>query len=204
MSTLTPVYLEQSETDLACWYIRDCNTQEVLHIEVSGRGWAYEACKDLHYQVVYELWPRRIPMNQGNPLIQAQVDRGELVILYHNEPVPLALFSKDHWSLLGYVDTCCASQRALERRHLRINPGIHPLLAHRSDWRATWGTQLANGVRLPQHDDIQCLEDLECYGFVEIISSVNGIVRLSKLGETAALALRAHKQKGGKFADFKP
>lgn len=82
-----PVYLEQSDTNLACWYVRHRDTQEVLHVEPSGRGWALEACKDLNYHIEYELWPRRIPANQMNPLLQAQIDT--LDVRYKEDLRPL-------------------------------------------------------------------------------------------------------------------
>lgn len=79
------VYLEQTDTASACWYVRQCDTQEVLHVEPSGRGWALEACKELNYHIEYEVWPRRIPANQMNPLLQAQIDAGELLIRYKED-----------------------------------------------------------------------------------------------------------------------
>jgi len=86
----TPVYLEQSDTNLACWYIRHCDTHEALHVEPSGRGWALEACKDLDYHVEYEVWPHPMPANQMNPLLQTQIDAGELIVRYKDEPAEIS------------------------------------------------------------------------------------------------------------------
>ena len=117
-------------------------------------------------------------------------------------------FGKDHWSLLAYVEACCVDHGGvLDLRHMRCNPCRHPLLAdsrvHRG-WKPEWGTRLKGGTILEHHDDWDCLEDLEEAGLVEIVSTVNGIVRLTPSGETLAARLRLHKQRGGGYANFDP
>ncbi len=121
-----------------------------------------------------------------------------------------ALFGKDHWSLLAYVETRCVDDKGkLDKRHLRCNPkGAHSIHAVNANilgprWEPTWGTRIKGG-QLDQHDDWCCLEDLEAAGYVEITSAVNAFVKLTKAGVAMAALLRAHKAAGGQFATFAP
>ena len=115
-------------------------------------------------------------------------------------------FAKDHWSLLAYIETRCVETHllyaGLDKRRMRCNPYRHPLLAHRRDWSPRWGTRLANGQVLADHDDWDCLDDLEAVGLVEILSLINGFVRLTESGISMCAGLRAHKINGGTFATF--
>lgn len=129
-------------------------------------------------------------------------------------PVPVDKFGKDHWSLLAYVETRVVDYTVssdvgeLDRNHLRWNKNKYSLLAGRhSAWDSAWGTHLRSiGKRDPEilsdHDDWDCLQDLEAAGFVEILSMVNAYVCLPPEGYIAAKKLREHKGAGGTFSDF--
>lgn len=133
-------------------------------------------------------------------------------------------FGKDHWSLLAYVQHCCVNGREgtgrLDRQRMRCNSGVRPLLAGAHlQWKLSHSTRLAGfsdfedrgdpekaiaaGVQLRDHDDWDCLDDLEAAGYVEVLSLVNGFVRLTKSGLEAAAQLSAHKAQGGQFAGFR-
>lgn len=127
--------------------------------------------------------------------------------------IPMDEFGKDHWSLLGYVETRCVDHRGeLDKRHLRVNERRHP--AHSVNpggWRPSHGTRLkgffepttpALQRQLPAHDDIDCLDDLERAGLIRIQSTANLIVGLTVRGTIIAGKLRAHKAGGGMFAGF--
>ncbi len=121
-----------------------------------------------------------------------------------------SLFGKDHWSLLAYIECRCVDDRgALDKRHLRCNPtGPHRIHAVNArligaQWEPTWGTRIKGG-QLDQHDDWCCLDDLEAAGYVEVVSTANGVVKLTKGGVAMAALLRAHKAAGGQFATFNP
>ena len=75
-------------------------------------------------------------------------------------------------------------------------------------WEPTYGTRLhgTRTGRVPQiktHDDWDCLDDLEAAGLVEVLSLVNGFVRMTENGLKTAHALREHKARGGVFATFR-
>ncbi len=112
---------------------------------------------------------------------------------------------------MAYVEYCCANGQGgigtLEHSCLRCNPEYHPFRGkyHREgrSWRPEWGTRLKGffpeqrpEFQLPFHDDYHCLEDLEAAGLVEIVSLVNGFVRLTDRGIQVASALGAHKARG--------
>lgn len=138
----------------------------------------------------------------------------------------MSRWGKDHWSLLGYVETLCVDAMGdvgkIDRSRMRCNGVEHPLLASQADfaWQRTWGTRLAGffdfpqrndaaaaeaqGLQLTQHDDWDCLDDLADAGMIEILSLANGGVRLLPDGVAMAARLRVHKQQGGMFATFVP
>lgn len=138
------------------------------------------------------------------------------------KPVEIGRWGKDHFSLLAYVEDRCvnavtsASYARLEARRMRVNPERRPLLAgdvyHERKWDPAYGTRLSGffhakadvkeRLQLKQHDDIDCLEDLEAAGLVEVRSLVNLFVKMTDLGNEVAAALRKHKTSGHNFAQF--
>lgn len=136
--------------------------------------------------------------------------------------VTIDQFGRDHWSMLAYVETRCVDGSAglgmLDFRRLRAHPDRHPLLAHLHHWTEAWGTRLAgffdlkdrenldvalaSGLQLADHDDWDCLDDLEAAGYVETFSRVNGAVKMTKVGQAMSAELRSHKAVGGNFANF--
>lgn len=127
------------------------------------------------------------------------------------EPEPvLALFGKDHWSTFGYL-VCIQIDGVPDRRKMRCNRGRHPLLAHAGD-HAEFGlglkeypTRLKGGQELHNHDDWDCVADLEREGLVvNVGSAVNPVIQLTHRGRLVAGELAEHKQAGGQFANFTP
>ena len=107
----------------------------------------------------------------------------------------------------------------LDFRKLRTNNYTHPLQAVNGfSWRPAWGTRLrgyfefnaradekaaeAAGVQVLNHDDWDCLADLAAAGWVDLLSTANGYVKLTELGKETAAALMKHKAGGGMFATF--
>lgn len=125
-------------------------------------------------------------------------------------------WSKDHWSLLAYLETLVVDSGGrigeIDREKLRCNENRHPLSAGYRDhvlmpWSPSWGTRLRGHSEesprlLPEHDDWDCLEELEEAGLIEIISMVNGFFRLTRTGQKVAASIRAHKQEGGVYAKY--
>lgn len=139
---------------------------------------------------------------------------------------PVEKFGKDHWSMLAYVEACCVDgakgRGQLHFSRVRCNPDRHPLLASSASvggrWQLRYSTRLrgffefeergdpekaiAAGLMLRDHDDWDCLDDLEAAGYVEIQSLANGLVKMTHLGMDVAGKLRAHKAAGHHFASF--
>lgn len=134
-------------------------------------------------------------------------------------------FSKDHWSLFGYIESRVHSHQVapatgeLNRDNLRINEnGDYPILANNfggyysRQWKEEYGSRLVGyflennkfdtSKRLDQHDDINCLNDLENAGLIEVISLVNLFVKLTKRGQSVASELRAWKNSGKMYYNF--
>lgn len=136
--------------------------------------------------------------------------------------VPMADWGKDHWSMLAYVETLCVDATTARKgtgeidwAKCRVNEKKHPLLARNSvRFKPEYGTRLSGFFgkgdkinpkrRLNRHDDVDCLDDLEAEKMVEILSLINGFVVLKSVGREMAARLRAHKSRGGYFANFNP
>lgn len=136
--------------------------------------------------------------------------------------IPIKEFGKDHWSTFAYVETLCVDSihkgvGTLDWKRLRVNEKSHPLHAINFQmthvaWKRDFGTILRgyfrpNGKtdtrrRAPDHDDVDCLDDLEAEGLLEVVSMANGYVRMTEKGRRIAALLRDHKSRGGSFAGF--
>lgn len=139
--------------------------------------------------------------------------------------IPMDLWGKDHWSLLGYLDCRCTDNNGtINGAHMRHNPAKRPMvvgsdtgrlsaMAMGVGWKPEYGTRLAGYFdapkeerhlhQLPDHDDIDCLEDLEEAGVIKNIgSALNPLIRFTQFGHAVANKLREHKRDGGNFAEF--
>jgi hypothetical protein len=115
---------------------------------------------------------------------------------------------KDHFSLLLYVESRCVDYNGkLDFDRLRINPETHPQFCGnpymKRSWKENYGTLLSSGERLPNHDDIDCLEDIDRLGFIEIYSFSNLFVIMTKLGNNAVSKLREFKTEGIRLGSLK-
>lgn len=122
------------------------------------------------------------------------------------ETILLKDFWVDHWNLLAYVEVCCVDYRGcLDHKRMRCNEKQHPLLKSSRipfAWSSGNGTRLSDTDVLTEHDDWHCLDDFEAADLLEILSLMNGVVRLTKLGIDIAHQIRAHKIQGGSFHNF--
>lgn len=131
--------------------------------------------------------------------------------------VPMTQFGKDHWSTFAYAEKCVVDEQPLDKRRIRCNENTHPMHAvirnpYPSDvgpWEPQDGTHLFGfydkkdpQLQLPNHDDWDCLDDLEAAGLLEVRNEAVAIVVLTDEGHKAAAALREHKSTGGNFAGF--
>lgn len=139
--------------------------------------------------------------------------------------VQVSQFGEDHWSLLAYIETAAVDPDRpavvssllatakgenisnMDLRRIRVNWNTHPLMwtqlsAPPKNTPYPYGSVLKGGEVAEGHDDVDCLDDLEAAGFIEHVSLVNGIVKITAKGIDAAQQVRQHKMLGGKFADF--
>lgn len=141
--------------------------------------------------------------------------------------IPVAMFSKDHWSTLAYVESvmteCAGFQVGLDPR-MRATRRSHPVMSEECPhpkrpsassgrslastaitMRPGEGTVLKDGTKVPGHDDWACLQDLAEAGY--FTTAQNDIepgvtLHLSERGRVVAAALRTHKAGGGQFRQF--
>ena len=120
--------------------------------------------------------------------------------------VSVEKFGKDHWSTFAYLECRVVDNKgvvALPQMRCDIDrhPGLHASI-HGTTLKK-YPTILAGGEELHDHDDWDCVDDLEAAGFVEQTGTgINPAVRLTELGHEVAAALRKHKGEGGSFATF--
>lgn len=133
-------------------------------------------------------------------------------------------WSKDHWSLLAYIEhvmvECGGFEVGLDA-HLRQN---------RVHWRVLWeqcphpkrtygkspaarsmamepehGTRLRGGTVLLDHDDWDCVQDLAHEGYFTCGANAvqpGAVLHLSAKGASVVARLRQHKSAGGGFGTF--
>jgi hypothetical protein len=118
--------------------------------------------------------------------------------------VPLVEFGKDHWSTFGYIETRVVDHNGLpERQHLRCIEQRHPFFAHRGGDASKYPTRLRGGRLKHDHDDWDCLDDLEEARLIDNIGTgVNRVYRLTDFGRKVAGQLRGHRGQGGQWDEF--
>jgi hypothetical protein len=126
-----------------------------------------------------------------------------------SEFIPREQWGRDHWSVLAYLETRAVEREPIDFERLRINPARHPeragteKLRGKRVWRPEWGTRLRDDTRSPDHDDWDCVEDLQRAGLVVVTGGVlDARPGLTTEGWVAIQALRRHKAVGGSFATF--
>ena len=120
--------------------------------------------------------------------------------------VTLATFGSDHWSTFGYIETRCVDYRGVpDKRHMRCHHGRHVWHAHEGGDGSEHPTRLKGGLVVQNHDDWDCLDDLELVGFiVNVGTTVNPVFQMTERGREVAKRLRAHKANGGSWDTFEP
>lgn len=122
--------------------------------------------------------------------------------------VPMSKFGKDHWSTFAYIETRIVDHKGEpNKRHMRCNNKRHPQHAH-IDTGKEYPTILFGGVKLHDHDDWDCLDDLEQCGLLTQPkmrgTGLFPVYELTDTGKQVAAQLREHKSAGGSFANFVP
>jgi len=154
----------------------------------------------------------------GEKLLPSCGCGGEITEEFAAEYVPLALFGKDHWSTLAYIET-----RIVDHREFRII-GDPRMRTCRRCWRIQnsakgrdralvsvdggheYPTRLADGRQAAKHCDWDCMQDLIATGILATRGKpdIGKKVTITKHGFPIVAALRQHKARGGTFATFQP
>jgi len=151
---------------------------------------------------------KRKPRAVTKAAIQVQADAlGEWP---DRKPVPMALWGKDHFSTLAYLECRTVDHKGVPaKQHMRTDADRHPGLAFRifedeHGNETKYPTRLTCGVDLADHDDWDAMYDAEAVGLIEVGGTgLYPVVKLTEQGELVCAALRAHKGAGGNFADFR-
>mgnify|MGYP001587956214 CR=1 FL=1 len=79
---------------------------------------------------------------------------------------PISSFGAQHWAMLLTVESAVVNHEPFPANVLRAHPRRR-LPFHAPPWdRRVSGTVLLDGTRLPDHDDWDCLDDLEAAGLL--------------------------------------
>ena len=123
-------------------------------------------------------------------------------------PIPISMWGKDHWSTLLYVECRCVDNKGkLDRRQMRCDSDLHPALDANarilgSD-RKKYPTLLKDKTKVLNHDDWNCIEDLQMMGFLSYAGGILGAtIMLADKGWKIAGKLRRWRAEGGKIGEF--
>lgn len=134
-----------------------------------------------------------------------------------NDQIPMALWGRDHWSTLAYVETQLVEGGYRisfdpKMRQKRRNFRVLAQNASRSEvgrgvvMQPEHGSRLANNTYLPWHDDWDCVMDMIQEGLFVNDGAIDAgyPLILTEKGHAAVAALRKHKATGGSFTDCFP
>ena len=131
--------------------------------------------------------------------------------------IPPALWGKDHYSTLTYIETRCVESingvGSPKIRQIQTNfnrhpyfDNSHPAIGQHIDG-ADYPIRLKDGIELagPLYDEWDVLDDLERWGLIENVGTgFQRVYRFLDEGNRIVGQLRAHKTRGGNYADFVP
>ena len=131
------------------------------------------------------------------------------------EIIKVEQFGKDHWDLLAHIGYRVVNfQGKLDRRLIRIkNPVLQQNFTGTNLWKPEYGSRLYGyfnedgsvnpELRVLDHDDYDCLDDLEEAKLIESWGSgLHPAYKLTKEGARVVGLLALHKQDGKHYASF--
>jgi len=145
--------------------------------------------------------------------------------------IEIARWGHDHWTLLRYLHSrhvaASGEDPVIEHQRLRINPANHNAQAvsawptEGSPWTSESGTRLKGydddpslvaspkaaqdaKLQIVYHDDIDCLEEFEAEGLLDILSTAHGVYRMTPEGIALCESLEAHLATGTPLNEFNP
>ena len=117
-------------------------------------------------------------------------------------------FGRDHWSAFAYLETRCVDHRGHpDTRHMRADLKRHPGKGHLLSNESTrpYPTRLRDGTEVHDHDDWDCVDDLEAVGLVRTKGTgTHPRWALTERGAEMAARLRAHLAHERRYATFDP
>lgn len=145
---------------------------------------------------------------------QSSIDDAAAEWFLDRDPISIHLFGKDHWSTFAYAEHCAVERKPLDKEKMRCDADRHPLQANSGN-RLSFSTTKYPSIIKPagldegktlvaDHDDWDCIEDLEAAGLLELHTLTNPFVKLTDLGWKVSTELRAHKAQGKNFHGFSP
>lgn len=117
--------------------------------------------------------------------------------------VTIEQFGRDHWSTLAYFETLVVDNGGrIDKRRMRCDGARHPQFGHLPlGIVGRCPTRLKGGVELDDHDDWDCMDDLEAAGLIETSGTgMFPVVQLTPRGHEIANALRRHRADSGLHA----
>lgn len=146
--------------------------------------------------------------------------------------VEMDMWGVDHWTLLRYLHARHLAARndadpTIEYQRLRINPQNNNLQissawsGQQDSWSGSSGTRLKGfeddptavatlkhatdaGLQIPYHDDFDCIEEFEAEGLIDMISTANGVFRMTKAGTDLAERVERHLADGRRLDELRP
>ena len=122
----------------------------------------------------------------------------------------MAHFGRDHWSLFAYIEILSVNAEEIDWQKLRCDQSRHPeyavntFLGTNRD-NAGYPTRLKDEVKLDDHDDWDCADDLVAASLLlDVGFTLSPAYVLTDLGWQVANQLRRHKAQGHNFASFIP
>lgn len=128
-------------------------------------------------------------------------------------------WGKDHWSLLGYVETQSVDHHGIlngdrMRTNLRLHREMQGDVQYRRGAPSSEHPTRLKLEEIPNHDDWSCLEDLIAAGLItgetaqiywdRMFANTIARIKLTEKGQALAEQLRRHKSNGGNFSNFEP
>lgn len=126
-------------------------------------------------------------------------------------PIRMELWGQDHWSTFAYLETCVVDNKGIPnldrmRCDFDRHPGLYGTLRRNQSLKEKkYPTRLKNAVEVLNHDDWDCVDDMEAAGLLRWEGTgIHPIIVFTERGNQIAAELRQHKAKGGKWGSFHP
>lgn len=121
-------------------------------------------------------------------------------------------WGRDHWSTFGFVAHWCMEYGnqgfsiADKRANMRTDADLHPHFVYERlgpHGHAKYPTRLRDGLKLADHDDWSCVDDMEAAGLIrDEGTGIRPVIFMTDEGLEVAAQLNEHKTRGGNWGNF--